>query len=78
MLNCENLKIEIYFVNIGLQDEKVTSHVENLGCSFRIRHFQQPTTPSSGRSIDDVISGSHQVLSSMKTLPDRQNFTITD
>ena len=57
-------------MNIGLVDEKVTPLIGNRRRSFRIRHFEQPTTPSSGRSIDDVISGSHQVLSSMETVLD--------
>ena len=53
---------------MALVDEKVKPLIENRGCSFRIRHFQQPTTSSSGGSIDDVIFGSHQMLSSMATV----------
>ena len=78
MVICENLKIEIYLVNIALVEEKLKSLIGNRGRSFRIRHFQQPTTPSSGRSIDNVISGSHQMLSSMKTVLYSQNFIIID
>ena len=76
LVKCENLKIKIYLVNIGLVDEKVKPLKGNRERSFRIRHFQQPTTPSSGRSIDDVIFGSHQMLSSMETVIDRQNFKL--
>ena len=76
MLKCEILKIATYLVNIALADEKVKALIGNRGRSFKIRHFQQPTTPSGGRSIDDIIFGSHQMLRSMKT--DRQNFTIID
>ena len=71
-----------YLVIIALVDEKVKPLVASRGRSFRIRHFQQPTTSSSGRSIYDVISGSHLhygvMLSSMETMLDMQNFTITD
>ena len=65
-------------MNIALVDENVKPLLGNRRCSFRIRHFQQPTTPSSGPSIDGVIFGSHQMLSSMETVLDRQNFTIND
>ena len=61
-------------MNIGLVDENFTPLKGIQGRSFRIRHFQQPMTPSSNRSIDDVICGSHQMLSGMETVLDCQNF----
>ena len=61
MVNCEILKIAIYLVNIALVDEKVKSLMGNRGRSFRIHHFQQPTMPSSGCSIDDVTSVCEQM-----------------
>ena len=57
MVKCKILKIALYLVNIAFVDEKVKPHIGNRGRPFRIRHFQYPTTPSSGRIIDDVTAG---------------------
>ena len=77
MVKCEILKIAIYLVNIALVDEKVKSLIGNRGRSFRFRHFQQPTTTSSGWSIDDVTSGMWTNANYQKTDPRMHRWALT-
>jgi len=77
MVKCEILKIAIYLVNITVVDEKVKPLIGNRGRSFRIRHFQQPTTTSSGCSIDDVTSGMWTNANYRKTDPRMHRWALT-
>ena len=75
MVKCEILKIAIYLVNITVVDEKVKPLIGNRGRSFRIRYFQQPTTSSSGCSIDDVTSSTW--INYRKTDPRMHRWALT-